>query len=155
MILRWYGIYPRLVNIMPEGSMNNQLKGYCILPKEQSVNHFVAKELQSDFRIILLHEVGSYNGTRRLIVSVRWLLPNPKTLSVACSLAPYSMAEDCCHNKQILLSLFRSICCTECVSLSHRFTLRYLYAVSYSLHSENPHSPARLVCIVEHYVVLF
>ena len=28
--------------------------------------HFVAKENQSDFRIVLRHKVGNYNGTRRL-----------------------------------------------------------------------------------------
>ena len=32
------------------------------------------------------------------------------SLSVACFLAPYSLGVVCCHNKQLLLSLFRSLC---------------------------------------------
>ena len=69
------------------------------ITEETWVNHFVAKDTPIRFQNHLVSQGWQLQWRQkimkigRLFVSVRWLLPKPKTLSVSCFLAPHSLAE--------------------------------------------------------------
>ena len=103
-VLRRYGIYPRLVIIPPEGGINNQPRGCPVSPRIPIpwVNHYIICSQGNSNQNSESFCVTRLAPTMGLFVL---LLPKPKTLSVPCCLTPYSLAEVCCHNEQLLLSL--------------------------------------------------
>ena len=134
MVPQLYGTSPRLVIytalwLCTLVVYNSQPQVYIRITSEPWVNHFVAKETPVRFQNCFVSWGWQLQWRqmigRRLYVSVFWLLPKPKTLSMACFLDPYSLADVCCCNEQlhVLLSLFKSMCQFVPLArvLGHRF----------------------------------